>query len=276
MNERAFRFGVVAATAETGAAWTATARRAEELGFDSLLVPDTRNTLSPFPALAAAGVTTSTLRVGSYVLSVPNRSPGLVAWETETLQLLTGGRFELGLGGGRPGADRDAEALGSTFGTPAERLRRVEDTISAVRKTGTPPKIMVAASRPRMLRLAAEHADIVALGLPPQATEEELAAAVSTLRDAAGARFGELELHLNTVAVAGRVDAIPEWVSRMTGGGDARAMANAGGIAFLLGTPTEIADTLLRRRETYGVSYLAVGAMFAEHLAPVIERLRDR
>jgi probable F420-dependent oxidoreductase len=276
MTERPFRFGLVTATADTGAAWTAAARRAEQLGFDTLLVPDTLHTLAPVPALAAAAAATGRLHVGSYVLSVPNRSPGLVAWETETLQLLSDGRFELGLGGGRPGADRDAEALGGSFGTPGDRIRRTEETIEAVRKTRTPPPIMVAASRPRMLRLAAERADIVALGLPPGATEADLAATVDTLREAAGDRFDALELHLNAVAVAESADAVPDWVSRMTGSGDARAMAAAGGIAFLLGSPDEIAGTLLRRRATYGISYVAVSAAFAERFAPVIERLRDR
>src|SRR5260370_41567215 len=97
MSERAFRFGVVAATAATGAEWVATAQRAEELGYDTLLVPDTLRTLAPFPALAVAAASTRTLRVGTYVLSVPNRAPGLVAWESKAMHLLTGGRFELGL-----------------------------------------------------------------------------------------------------------------------------------------------------------------------------------
>ena len=269
MSERAFRFGIVAATASTGAEWVATARRAEELGYDTLLVPDTLNTLAPFPALATAAASTRTLRVGTYVLSAPNRAPALVAWESKSLHLLTGGRFELGLGGGRPGADRDAAALGGSFGTPGERLQRVADTIRAVRANGTPgPPIMVAASKPRMLRLAAEQADIVALGLPPQATEQELARVVGTLDR------GSLELHVNVVAVAESADAVPEWVSRMVGG-DPRAMAAAGGFAFLLGTPAEIAAVLRRRRAELGISYIGVSALFMEQFAPVLARLRE-
>ena len=276
MTDRAFRFGVVAATADTGTAWAATARHAEQLGFDTLLVPDTLHTLAPFPAVVAAATSTTTLRAGTYVLSAPNRSPALVAWETRTAQLLTGGRFELGLGGGRPGAERDAAALGRDFGTPADRLRRVEETIRAVRQEGNPPPIMVAASKPRMLRLAAEHADIVALGMPPESGEDDLGRTVAELRAAAGGRFDELELHLNTAVVADSVAAVPDWASRMMGGGDPRAMAAAGGIAFLLGSPAEIADTLLRRRDTFGVSYLGVSVAFADQFAPVIARLRGR
>ena len=274
MTERPFRFGLVAATADSGTAWTTTARRAEELGFDTLLVPDTRRTLAPVPAMAAAAAVTERLHVGSYVFSAANRPPGLVAWESETLQLLTEGRYELGLGPGRPGADRDAEAVGAAFGTTSDRIRRIEDTIRAVRQTPTPPPVMVSAARPRMLRLAAEHADIVALALPPAAGEADLGHTVQALREAAGDRFAALELHTNVVAVADSAAGVPDWVSRMTGGGDARAMAEAGAAGFLLGTPDEIATTLHRRRSAYGVSYIAVNGVFAERFAPVIERLR--
>jgi probable F420-dependent oxidoreductase len=274
MDQRAFRFGVVTGMARTGDEWTAGARRAEDLGYDTLLMPDTIHTPAPMPALATAAAVTRSLHVGTYVLSVPNRSPGLVAWETETLQMLTGGRFELGLGGGRPGADRDAEALGGTFGTPAERLRRLSDTIDAVRARNLPqPRILVAASGPRMLRLAAEKADIVAFGLPPRTPEEELARTVGRLRDVAGSRFDELELHVNVAAVAESADDIPDWVSRMVGG-DPRAMAAAGGIAFLIGTPAEIAGRLRRRRDELGISYVAVSATSMEQFAPAIELLR--
>ena len=282
MNERRFRFGMVTGLARSGDEWTAGARRAEELGFDTLLLPDTVNTLAPFPALAAAATATGRLHVGTYVLSAPNRSPGLVAWEAQTLQLLTGGRFELGIGGGRPAADRDAAVLGADFGTPGDRLRRVADTVRAVRGAGpiggqtpSPTPILVAASRPRMLRLAAEQADIVALGVPPQTDEDGLARTVASLREFAGSRFDAIEVHVNVSAVAETADDIPAWTSRMMGGGDARAMAAAGGVAFLLGTPQEIVDRLRRRRDELGISYIGISAMFMEAFAPVISLLRD-
>jgi probable F420-dependent oxidoreductase len=274
MTERAFRFGVVVGQARDGVAWLATARRAEELGYDILLIPDTVHTLAPFPALSAAAAATRTLRVGTYVLSAPNRTPGLVAWESSCLQLLSGGRFELGLGAGRPGADRDADVLGGEFGTPGSRLRRVAATIEAVTQEDDRPPILVAASRPRMLRLAAEQADTVALGLPPGATENELACTIATLRTLAGRRFDDLELHVNVAGLAERPEDLPSWLSRMVHG-DPQAMATAGGIGFLLGTSDEVADTLLRRRKELGVSYVAVNGLFMEQFAPVVARLRD-
>jgi probable F420-dependent oxidoreductase len=273
MTEREFRFGVVAGRAPSGGGWAGLARRAEELGFDTLLVPDTRNTLAPFPALAAAAAATTTLHVGTYVLSAPNRTPGLVAWESETLQQLSDGRFELGLGGGRPGAEADAAAVGADFGTPADRLQRVADVIDAVRGLDRPPRVLVAASRPRMLRLAAERADTVALGLPPRTTEPELARTVETLRDAAGDRASQLELHLNVAAVAADPSSFPAYLGRMVGG-DPREVAESGAISLLTGSPELIADTLCRRREEFHVSYLAVNGQFMEQFAEVVQVLK--
>ena len=84
---------------------------------------------------------------------------------------------------------------------------------------------------------------------------------------------GSPELHVNVAAVAATADAVPEWVGRMVGG-DARRMAAAGGIAFLLGEPGEIAATLRRRRAELGISYVGVSAMFMEQFAPVLAELR--
>jgi probable F420-dependent oxidoreductase len=273
MTEREFRFGVVAGRAPSGAAWAGMARRAEDLGYDTLLVPDTVHTLAPFPALAAAAAVTTTLHVGTYVLSAPNRPPGLVAWESESLQQLSDGRFELGLGGGRPAAEGDAATLGADFGTPADRLARVGEIIDAVGRLDRPPRILVAASRPRMLRLAAERADTVALGLPPQSTEPDLARTVETLRAAAGDRAGELELHLNVAAVAADPASLPAYLERMVGG-DPRVIAESGAISMLTGSPGRIADLLCRRREEFDISYLAVNGQFMEQFAEVIAVLR--
>jgi probable F420-dependent oxidoreductase len=273
MTEREFRFGVVAGRASSGTEWAATAVRAEGLGYDTLLAPDTVHTLAPFPALAAAAAVTRRIRVGTYVLSAPNRAPGLVAWEVESLQRIADGRFEFGIGGGRPGAEHDARTLGQDFGTPGERLSRVAETIAAVRALDKPPPVLVAAGRPRMLRLAAEQADIVALGLPPRTDEPELARTVRTLRDAAGDRFAKLELHLNIAATAPSVAALPDWLARMVGG-DPRAMAADGGIAVLTGSAEQIADLLRRRRAEYGISYYGINSAFMAEFAPVIELLR--
>ncbi|WP_328460873.1 LLM class flavin-dependent oxidoreductase [Actinoplanes sp. NBC_00393] len=273
MTERAFRFGVVAGVAHSGAEWVGVARKAEGLGYDALLVPDTLFTLAPFAALASAATATTALRVGTYVLSAPNRAPAQVAWEARSLQTLSDGRLELGVGGGRPSGEADAVALGGEFGTPGERLRRVAETIRAVRELPAPPPVLVAASKPGMLRLAAEQADIVTFGLPPGTPFGELARAAARFRELAGDRADAVELQFNVAAVAGSVDALPYWVSRQVGG-DARAMAAAGGASFLIGDPDRIAEELLRRRAEAGFSYVAINAMFMEEFEPVVARLR--
>ncbi|WP_020578781.1 TIGR03621 family F420-dependent LLM class oxidoreductase [Actinopolymorpha alba] len=297
MSTRPFRFGIVAGLATTGDAWAATARRAEELGYSTLLAPDTLWTLSPSPALVAAASATRTLRVGTFVLNTPVRSPAAVAHETASVDLLTNGRFELGLGAGRPGGEKDAERLGTSFGTPGERVRHLAETIRTVKETldkgdenaaGGPskpsgpselrpvqrpyPPILVAGAGRRILELAAREADIVAIGLGPQATEYDLATKVGELRDIAGDRFDRLELSMN---LAGVGENLPAWMAKQLGT-DPSDLVAKGSAAILTGSPAEMADTLLRRRDALGISYISVNGMFMDQLAPVVERLAGR
>lgn len=260
-----FRFGTVAGRAPSAAAWTGLARRAEELGYATLLVPDTLNTFSPFAATAAAAAVTTTLHVGTYVASSPYRTPAMVAWEATTLHELSGGRFELGLGAGRPGAEQETAALGADFGTPAQRIDRVAQTVDAVKDM----PVLIAAAGTRLLRLAAEKADIVALGLPATATEDDLAAKLDELYELAGDRFDQLEINTNLAAVG---DELPAWLSRQLGA-DPREIVAKGGYGILTGTVDEMADTLRARRDRLGISYVSVSAQFIEQFAPVVERL---
>jgi probable F420-dependent oxidoreductase len=265
---RIFRFGAVAAYARSGGDWVATAKRVEELGFSTLLCPDTTETFAPFAALAAAATATSTLRLGTYVLAAPLRVPAAVGWETKSLDVLSDGRFELGVGAGRPGSERDAARLGVPFGRAGERIAQVRATIEAVRERSNAP-ILVAGTGPRMLALASQYADSLAIGLPPLATDDDLEAKVRELREIAGERFDELELNAN-IALVGE-DAPPHAASWF--GAEPKELFRVGAIAALRGTPREMADTLLRRRDRTGVSYVSVNAMFVEQFAPVIELL---
>src|ERR1700723_2593155 len=132
-DQRRFRFGAVAGFGRSGQEWAASARHIQQLGFSTLLCPDGTGTFAPFQALSAVAAVTSTLRVGTYVLASPLRTAGEVAWESASLDVLSGGRFELGLGAGRPDAGRDAARLGVPFGTPGERIRRIEQTLQVLR-----------------------------------------------------------------------------------------------------------------------------------------------
>jgi probable F420-dependent oxidoreductase len=287
-GERRFRFGAVSGFGRTGQEWAAAARHIEQLGFSTLLCPDVTGMFAPFQALSAAAAATSTLRLGSYVLAAPLRTPGEVAWETASLDVLSGGRFELGVGAGRPAAEHDAARLGLPFGTPAERVSRIEQTLQAVRiryaasdeasrndaargvQQPRPP-VLVAGTGPRMLHLAAREADILALGLPPQSTEDDLAAKAGQVRAIVGDAFGRLELNLN-IALVG--DEIPPHAASWLGA-DPRELIHNGSIAVLVGSARQMADSLLRRRDRTAVSYISVNAQFADRFAPVIELLTD-
>ena len=128
-----FRFALQS-TPQDQQQWLAVARRAEQLGYSALLTPDGLQLPSPIPALGIAAGATTSLHVGTYVLASPLRAPRLAAWEAHSLSLLSGGRFQLGIGTGRPEvAQQAAELLGQPVTSPAQRLAQVEQTIDDLR-----------------------------------------------------------------------------------------------------------------------------------------------
>ena len=291
---RPFRFGVVAGGAPSRAAWLDQARRVEALGYDTLVMPDNVAHLpAVFPALAAAAAVTDRLHLGTYVLANDVRHPVMVAKEAATLAMLSDGRFELGLGAGRPDAARDNRMLGLPFDPGAVRLERLEesigiitwlldgDTVTATGKhytvdeavislragDGPPVPLLVAARGPRMLRLAGRMADGVALGVAPETTEAEVRVLVEEVRKGAGDRFTHVELDVNLMAVG---DHVPRYLA---GRLDPAALAAAGAVSVVTGTPSDMADQLRRRRETLGISYLLVGEELSDAFAPVVELL---
>jgi probable F420-dependent oxidoreductase len=284
MHPRTFRFGVVAALAPTALAWQELAQRAEELGYSTLLAPDTLTTLEPFTALSSVAASTDTLRVGTFVLPAPFYTPSEIAWRALALDLLSGGRFDLGLGAGRPGAEAEVVHRERPFGTPAERVKQLSNAIRIVKEEMTVaaggrsllkpvqnphPPILVAAAGRRMFQLAAAEADIVTLGLDPRTTEEGLAAKVAELRAVAGSRFDDLEINYNLSGVGTE---LPGFLSQQMGV-DPGELLRTKAPAILTGTTQEMADKLRRRRDELGISYIAVNGMFLEHLAPVVELL---
>ena len=269
MVERAFRFGVVAGRVESRTQWTEFAKQAEGAGFHTLLVPDTVNVAAPFAALASAAAVTTDLRLGTFVLATPLRPAAAIAWEATSLSRLSDGRFDLGLGAGRPDAAREAALFGLPFGTPGERVDQVVDAVRVVRERFDGP-LMLAASGRRMLGLAAREADIVNLALSPNSGEADAAATVALLRELAGPRFDELELCYNTFAV-GSADELPPWVRvRPDEAADNKVLA------VLTGSPAEIADVLLRRRTELGISYVAVNQNAMAAFVPVIDLLTSQ
>lgn len=273
MNDRRFRFGVVASPERGAEQWQATARRVAELGYSTLVMPDGLQLLSPFPALAVAA-TAADVRVGTFVAAAPLRPPRSAAWDAHTLSVLTDGRFEFGIGTGRAEAARFAAELGLPFGSAKERLDQVVQTLDHLRELDgdrrTP--VMIAAGGPRSRALAAERADIVSLAASALTPRADVAEMARDLRERAGSRADELEVAMNLFAVG---DELPPWTRQATGADPAELIAQDS-LHLLRGTLTEMTDELQRRRDEFGVSYFSVNGMFFEQLAPVVEKLAGR
>ena len=269
------------------------------LGYSTLVIPDNlRYTLAPIPALAAAAAATRTLRVGPYVLANDLRNPVMLAKDAATLDVLSGGRLELGLGAGRPDSAAENRMLGLPFDRGGVRVSRLAESLGLLKHllTGQSatapgpyyaaseaqvspapiqkphPPILIAGSGRRLLSIAAREADMVAFGIAPTETAEGAAEKVGWVREAAGAGFERLELNLNLMAVGDRV---PRFVSSQMGL-DAAGLAAAGSVAAVTGSTEEMCETLLRRRERLGFSYLLVADELMDALAPVVERLAGR
>ena len=269
-----FRFGAVVGLPSAAAGqWRDQARRVADLGYSTLLMPDGMQLLSPFSTLAVAAEATN-LRVGTFVLASPMRPAQLAAWEAHSLTLLTDGRFEMGIGTGRPEVREWVERMGLPFGSPSQRLQQVTDTIDALRaldgETHTP--VMMAAAGPKALAVASARADIVTLASHPLAPREQFAAMADRVRELAGDRVEQPELSMNIFVVG---EEVPVWTQRFIGA-DAATLIAHDSLTMVRGTPHEIADELRRRRDAIGVSYVSVNGAFVEQFAPVVELLNGQ
>jgi probable F420-dependent oxidoreductase len=299
MSTRKFRFGVVAAQAASGQDWQDKARRIESLGFATMVLPDTlQYSLSPFPALAAAAAATRTLRVGTYVLANDYRHPVMLAKEAATLDFVSGGRLELGIGAGRPASAADNAMLGLPFDSGSVRVDRLAEAISiltpllageTVDFNGTyystskasiapapvqvPLPILIAASQPRLLALAAREADIVTLALQPEEGEAQVSERIERIREAAGDRFPQLAININLMAVGGQV---PRQIQMARGAEAARQLAESDGIAVLKGTTEQMCERLEWLRDKFSISYIVVADQLMDALAPVVEQLAGK
>jgi len=287
---RPFRFGVVSGNATSGAEWVSKARRAEDLGYEILLVPDHIVIgIAPLTALAVAAASTRALRVGSLVLGNDFRHPAWLAKEAATLDLLSNGRFELGLGAGYLPADYAQTGL--ALDPPGVRVSRLDEalqivdqlfsdepvsfagthyTVSGLQGRPTPvqrprPPIFVGGTGKRLLSVAARHADSIGVGFTVWRTEvtdvkpEDIERKVDWIREAAGDRFERLELGY-TVFQAVVSDGPPD-----------PSLPNSPHV--LAGSVDGIVAEIVRRRERYGFSYVQVMEQQMEAFAPVVARL---
>ncbi len=310
-HPRRFRFAAQLSKAPDGTArsWAEQARKAEDLGYSALLMPDHfGDQLAPVPALMAAADATSELRIGTLVFDNDYRHPLVLAKEAATLDLLSGGRLELGLGAGW--MRTDYEESGIAYDAPGVRVDRFAEGVAVVAgllgsegafsfsgrhytvtdhtllprpvQRPRPPLILGGGGR-RVLTLAGQLGDIVSINVDlragtggpetaPNASPEATRRKVAWVRDAAGPRFDDIELNclIGFVMITDDAPSI------------ARAMGPTFGIdptdalhvpVTLIGTLDEMVEELRWRRQEYGISYFSVEADLWESLAPVVARL---
>jgi probable F420-dependent oxidoreductase len=307
MTDRQLRFGVSTSSAADRVEWRRQARRYEGLGFDTLVVADhLGGMLSPMTALLAVADATERMRIGTLVLNNDFWTPLLLAREAVTLDLLSGGRLELGLGAGH--AQEEYQAAGLRYDAPAVRVARLAETVPVLRRlldgktvdhdgahvTLRQATVGVTAAQPRIpllvggngdgvLATAAAHADTVGLvgftsGTGRRHTNLShftwagLDERIAHVRRAAASRPGALELNV---------------LVQMVRLGDRVALADEVGAAFhqpaelildspfvMLGDAAAMVEHV-ERLLAAGVSYVvAFAERGAADLAPVIERLR--
>lgn len=309
---RAFRFGVMSSGKMTAPDWRAFVRRVDSLGYDVLNMPNHRASagLSPLIAMASAAELSARLRFGTLVLDNESVDPGVIAKDTATLDVLTEGRLEVGIGAGWLPADH--ASIGQPWRSAGERITRLAEAIEVLRVCWTEasatrpstmysldgarneplpvqqpgPPLLVGGGGERVLRLAARTADIVSFvpnmaagRLGPESAADgrgdALRRKLEWVKDSAGARFDSLELHTNLTAVI-VTDDRPAGLAKVKRGfaldTDEAALEVPHAV---VGTVDEIAEQLLERRRSTGISYYTVFEAGMEAFAPVIERLRN-
>jgi probable F420-dependent oxidoreductase len=316
-----FRFAVQSAEATSAKEWLDGARRAEELGYSTLFTTDhyfgpgtisdatghRPVDLAPIASVMAAAAATTSLRVGCRVFCADFHHPAVLAKELATIDLLSEGRLEVGLGAGWITAEYDG--LGVPMDRAGVRIERLGEVVELVKRhfTGEPieydgtyvhvhgfagrpvpvqqphPPIFIGGGAPKILGLAGRLADIVSInfnnatgrlgsasvaGSTLEVTEQK----IEWIRDGAGDRFDDVELEIAAYFVAVRDDPTDA----------VAAMASRFGVTpqqlqehphALLGSVNEICDKLLDRRDRLGISYVTVASRNMEEFAPVVARL---
>lgn len=305
---RPFRFGVQVASAPDGAAWAELGRRVEALGYSTITMPDHfGDQLAPVPALTALAAATTTLRLGALVYDNDYKHPLVLAKELATMDVLSDGRAEIGVGAGW--MESDYTASGIPYDRPGVRIDRFEEGLAVIKGClaegpfsfagehytitdydGLPlpvqrprPPILIGGGGPRVLGIAAREADIVGINgtmtagvVGPDAIATMTLAAVeeklAVVRAAAGDRVNDIELNIRVFFAKVTDDraATIEGVAAMISVDP--AMIEASPFA-LIGDIDQIVDAIQRRRAELGFSYFIVGAENIDEFAPVVSAL---
>jgi probable F420-dependent oxidoreductase len=317
---RAFRFAVQSFSATSGKEWRERARRAEALGYSALHLADhvvtgeamvksnhPHQELAAVPAMMSAAEATTTLKVGCRVFCIDYQHPVVLAKQAATIDLLSDGRLELGLGAGWVTAEY--AAMGIRMDSPGTRIARLEETVGAFRQmfSGAPvavagkhlqlsgfsaapkrafPPLMIGGGAKRVLSLAGREADIVSFNFNNRAgmigpdgvgssTADATAEKVAWVKQAAGSRFDRIELEIGAyfTFVQDGADAIAAGMGQAMGLSKDEMMRHPHG---LFGSVDFVTDELQRRRAQYGISYVTVGDAAMEAFAPVVARLAGK
>ncbi len=303
-----FRFGVQIGGSFNPESFTQTAQRAEELGYSTLYFPDhfIDTELAPMVAMAMAAASTKTLRVGALVFDNDYKHPAILAKEIATIDVLSGGRTELGIGAGW--MEVDYTALGLPYDRPGVRIERLEEALAVIKgcygadafsfsgdhytvtdyqsipkPTQAHVPVLIGGGGPRVLKLAGREADIVGINpnlragaVTAEAVTDSLAAMtdqkVAWIKEGAGNRFDDLELQIRYFLASVTDDRQKFAEAVAPGFGISADEALEAGLA-LVGSVDEICDLMESRRDRWGVSYAVVGGDEMEMFAPVVERL---
>lgn len=305
---RPFRFGVQARGAASAKEWVDLARRIESLGYDTLTMPDHfDDQMAPMPAMMAAASVTDRLRVCALVFDNDYKHPAVLAKELATMDVLSDGRVEIGIGAGWMATDY--EHVGIPYDRPGVRIDRFVEGLQIIKSCMGPdpfsfdgehyqindfnslpkplqgpcPPILIGGGGKRVLTIAAEYADIVGINgtmhsgrIDAEAiatmSAEAVDAKVAIVRQAAGSRFVDIELNVRTFMV----NVTNERASTMNGiasmlGVEASMVEHTP--FAIVGTTAQIVDDLRARRERWGFSYIIVGAEDVDAIAPVVAEL---
>ena len=318
---RPFRFAVQSFNADSAAEWRDRARRVEDLGYSALHLADhilgpgpalersnhPVQNLAAVPAMCFAAAATSELKIGCRVFCIDYRLPVMLIKEALTIDLLSEGRLELGLGAGWL-AD-EYRAIGLQQDLPGRRIQRLENAIAAFRQfaadetvdianedvnwsefAGLPkaaqrplPPLMIGGGARRILGLAGREADIVSLNFNNRSgmigpdgvnlsTAEETSKKIDWIRAGAGDRFEALELEIGAYFTVVQENPGPV-ITQMAAMFGLSEEAMQSHPHALFGGVDAIVDELERRREAFGISYVTVGDQAMEAFAPVVKRL---
>ena len=310
---RPFRFGVQASTAPTAREWADFAKRVEDTGFDVLTMPDHfTQQLAPVPALMAAMDATTTLRTGALVFDNDYKHPVVLTKELATMDVLSDGRTEIGLGAGW--MISDYEQAGIAYDSPKVRIDRFIEGIRVIKGAmsdgpfsfngehysitnyeGFPkpvqrpcPPLLIGGGGKRVLTFAAKEADIIGINgtltagvvgpealstMTAESVDEKVAIVAQAATDAG--RLHDIEMNIRTffVKVTDEREKTVDGISSMFGVD--KEMIDSSPFA-LIGSVDYCIEELIARREKWGFSYTIVGAENVEECAPIVAALRGK